>query len=796
MKKAASKAPVKTLVLIDAHAILHRAYHALPPFTTPDGSPSGALYGLSSMLISMLGDIKPDAIAACYDLPEPTFRHDAFENYKAGRAKTDDDLISQIIASHRVFEAFGIPTYEAPGFEADDLLGTIVEQLKDSGSVRTVIVTGDMDTLQLVRDPQVSVYTQKKGAETTTYDESAVRERYGIEPLQLPDWKALAGDASDNIPGVPGIGAKGATDIIRAAGSVEGIYEKLAQGDEAFILSGIKPRIIGLLKQYEAEARFSKVLATIRRDAPIAFDLEKARWEGATFIERITPLFEEMAFRSLLARARNLKGSTKSPESNTSDAVFSTVPVSHDKDISRRAAIVYWLIDADRTDASPEEVLRATGAATLEEAEKKLLSEIASTPLDRVWKDIEEPLISVIAKMEARGILIDKEYLGALEKEFSAEVKLLEEKIYAAAGETFNINSPRQLSKILFENLGLAHKGGKKAGGAYSTRADILEDLKGAHPIVSDILSYRELTKLLSTYITVFPALADEAGRIHARFIQHGTTTGRFTSAQPNMQNIPTRDLIGKRVRAGFVAAPGHVFIGVDYSQIELRVAAILSGDETLRETFRRGDDVHAAVASRVFGVPADQVTGDMRRKAKVVNFGILYGMGIRALQVALQTTKDEAVTFMERYKEEFPQLALYLSDVIESAGKLGYSETAFGRRRPFRMLKSPLPHIRAQAERMAINAPIQGTAADLMKLAMRFVDEDITAAGLSGVAHPVLQVHDELIYEVAEESAKVVTDIITAAMQGAWERSFLKTPSPVPLLVEASVGKNWGEIS
>lgn len=802
MKKTAKGNPTKTLVLVDSHAILHRAYHALPPFFAPDGSPSGALYGLSSMLISMLGDIRPDFVAACYDLAAPTFRHEAYENYKAGRAQTDDDLVAQIVSSRRVYEAFGIPVYEAPGFEADDLLGTITEQLRNDPDVRVVLVTGDMDTLQLVRDPNVAVYTLRKGfQDTVTYDEDAVRERYGIEPYQLPDWKGIAGDPSDNIPGVPGIGAKGATDILRAGGTIEDVYKRLESGDEELLSAGLKPRTLKLLREHEPEARFSKELATIRRDAPIMFDLAGSSFDYGTLHSRVEGFFEEMAFKSLVPRVKNLQKKIAGPKEQESRQApekeqSSPAPAPIDPDALRRAAILYWLVDADRTDASAEEVLRATNTRDIAEAESKLRAEIAGTSLERVWTEIEEPLCPIIRRMEDRGILLDIAYLKTLQTELEDEVATLDARIRETAGEEININSPRQLSKLLFETLGLPHKGGKKAGGAYSTRADILDDLRDAHPIVSDILAYRELSKLLSTYITVFPTLVADDGRIHARFIQNGTTTGRFSSANPNLQNIPTRGELGMRVRQGFVAAPGHVLVGADYSQIELRVASILSGDETMQETFRRGEDVHAAVASRVFGIPPADVTNDMRRKAKVVNFGILYGMGVRALQAQLGTDKDDAAEFLRRYKEEFPKLAEYLQDTIESATKLGYTETVFGRRRPFRMLRSPLPHIRAAAERMAINAPIQGTAADLMKISMRYVDADLAAAGLSRWAHPILQVHDEIIYEVHESKESEVRAVITSAMESAWERSYLHERPAVPLSVETSSGPTWRDIS
>ncbi len=795
-KKAASKEKPKTLVLLDAHAIIHRAYHALPDFASSQGEPTGALYGIVAMLINIIRDLNPDYVVACYDLPEKTFRHHAFDGYKAGRQKADDSLVRQIITSREIFEAFGIPMYEAPGFEADDVLGTIVEQTKNDVDLQIVIATGDMDTLQLVDKKRVRVYTLKKGIQDTViYDEVAVMARYGFGPKQVPDYKGLRGDPSDNIPGVPGIGEKTGSQLIGIGETVENLYKILKKNPEKLTAAGIKDRILGLLREYEEQALFSKTLATIRLDAPITFSLPDVEFRTALSFEKIQSVLLKFEFKTLVGRVRTLMNGEAPISTREAEIVPTPSKVLHDSGEVLRAGIMLWILDSDKTNPTDEEILRVTKTETIPDAITFLLGELEREKLSHVFHEIEEPIIPVIEEMKRYGIPLDANYLAGLSKSMHETLSGLEKKIYEHAGSEFNINSPKQLGVILFETLALPHKGKRGAAGGFSTKSEVLEELEDSHPIVPLIMQYREIQKLVSTYIDAFPKLIADDGRLHATFIQHGTTTGRFSSADPNLQNIPIRSEMGKSIRNGFIASPGHVLIGCDYSQIELRIAAILSRDEKFIQIFQDGKDVHAGVASLVFSVPENEVTYEMRRRAKIINFGILYGMGVLALKKQLGTSREEAQEFLDNYRATFTGIQSYMERVKESARKLGYTETMFGRRRQFAALKSPLPFLRAQAERMAINAPVQGTAADVMKLAIRFIDEDLRKAGFEDRAHLVLQIHDELVFEVEESIADEVLVLIKRGMESVFERSFLEYESPVPLIGEGSIGKHWGEI-
>ncbi|HYD93008.1 MAG TPA: DNA polymerase [Candidatus Paceibacterota bacterium] len=783
----------KKLVLLDAHAIIHRAYHALPDFTSPSGEPSGALYGLSSMLLRIISDLEPDYLAACYDLPKPTVRHEAYEDYKATRTKTDDALIAQLKSSRRIFQAFCIPIYEREGFEADDILGTIAELLRADAETEVIIASGDMDTLQLVEEDRVRVYTLKKGLnDTILYDADAVQERFGFTPLLIPDWKGLRGDPSDNIKGVPGIGEKTATDLIQNFGTIEDLYKTLKADENALIEKGIKPRIIGLLKEHEEAAVFSKMLATIRRDAPIAFRLSDTAWRENPNLGSILPLFDELGFRSLRPRAQALLGHTDDLEEEKTGEEAETVEVPEQQ--FREAQVMLWLLHSDFTNPSLEDILAYANVKDLATAhtflEEKLKKE---EKVYDVWNTIEKPLVPVIMGMEQHGVLIDTKALATLKKEYSAELSKIEQRIYKAAGKEFNISSPKQLGTILFDELGLGAKGQKRtATGQRSTRESELEKLRELHPIIDDILEYREVQKLLSTYVEAIAPLLDTKGRLHASFIQTGTTTGRMASANPNLQNIPIRTERGRRVRGAFVAPKGFSLVALDYSQIELRIAALLSKDEKLCEIFRSGRDVHQEVAARVFGVDPSQVDAEMRRRAKVINFGILYGMGVNALKAQLGTTIGEAHRFLDDYFNTFTTLSQFLESTKGYARKHGYTETLFGRRRLFPEMKSPLPYVRAQAERMAINAPIQGTQSDIIKLAMVKIDQMLEETGCREDAHLLLQVHDELVYEVRDtklpELAKKIEDIMESIL----------TPDEacgVPIIAEARSGPSWDDM-
>jgi DNA polymerase-1 len=794
MPKKKAAADRRRLVLLDSHAIIHRAYHALPDFTSPSGEPTGALYGLSSMLLRIISDLKPDYIAACYDLPKPTVRHEAYADYKGTRTKTDDLLAAQLKSSRNVFEAFGIPMYDREGFEADDILGTIAHQFKDDPELEIVIASGDMDTLQLVDGDRVQVYTLKKGInDTILYDEKAVRARFGFPPALIPDYKGLCGDPSDNIKGVPGIGDKTATELITGFGSVEDIYKKLKKGDAAFTEKGIKPRVITLLTKHEEDAKFSKMLATIRTDAPIAFKLPSRLFIEGAKLAPVLAMFDAFGFRSLKARATAVFGGEDTGEEMfLEEGNASAINVPQEK--LEEAKVMTWLLHSEFTSPSADDILAFAKADDFDEAYTNLEKKIAETGrLQKVYEDIEKPLIPVIAKMEARGVMIDAKELARLSKKYAEELDEIAKRIYQAAGKEFNIASPKQLGDILFDTLGLTVPGQKKtSGGQRSTRESELEKIRGLHPVVADILEYRQLQKLLGTYLEAIPPLLDAHSRLHAKFLQTGTTTGRMSSSDPNLQNIPIRTERGRAIRHAFIAPEGFTLVALDYSQIELRLAAILSRDPVLSEIFKSGRDVHREVAARVFNVPPDQVDAEMRRRAKVINFGILYGMGVNALKAQLGTSIGEAHAFLDDYFRTFKRLSEYLEETKGYARKYGFTETLFGRRRQFPEMKSPLPYVRAQAERTAINAPIQGTQADIIKLAMVRIDAMLTATKASDDAHLLLQIHDELVYEIRTERFAELSQKIKQIMEDVLPPS---EANNVPIATEARRGKNWGEM-
>lgn len=775
----------RTFVILDAHAIIHRAYHALPSFTNSVGVPTGALYGLASMIMRIMEELKPDILVAAYDLPKPTFRHLSYDAYKGTRAKTDDALISQIVVSREIFTAFGIPCLDAEGFEADDVIGTLVEQYKSTPNLDIVIASGDMDTLQLVEEKKVQVFTLKKGVtDTILYDEDAVVTRYSFKPLQLVDYKGLRGDPSDNIIGVPGIGEKTATTIITAFGSIEGLYKAIEKDEQLLRDVGLTPRIIGLLKEHKDDAFFSKTLATIRRDAPVTFSLPEVSFKETVQEEVLRETFARYEFSSLIPRVKRLF--TFAPEIAQEEV---------DPTLLREASIMLWVLYSEQTNPTLEMILERTRKKTLAEAIISLEEELKKRSLYEVYEKIEQPLIPIIAHMQDVGVMIDQEYFTELAKTMQTTLDGIEVKIRETAGATININSPKQLSELLFTTLGLKPKGKKKASGAFTTNAETLEGLRGEHIVVGMILEYREIQKLLSTYVESLLSHVQDDGRVHATFLQHGTTTGRFSSANPNMQNIPIK-ASGKDIRHGIIAAPGKVFIGSDYSQIELRMLAILSGDEKLIESFKQGNDVHTTVAASMFAVSLDEVTADMRRAAKVVNFGILFGMGVSALQKNLGTTREKAQTFYTDYFAAFPAVTAYLENSKEQAKTMGYTTTLFGRRRYFPGITSGAPFVRAIAERMASNAPIQGSAADVIKLAIPLVAGALSIAKLDHTTELVLQVHDELVYEVDEQHVTQVEQIIRDAMTSVLQVSPIVVDNKgVPLTVSVGVGHRLDEL-
>ena len=781
-KKPEKKTPKKRLILLDAHAIIHRSYHALPDFSASDGRPTGALYGLSLMLLKIIKDLKPDYLIACYDLPQKTFRHEAYDGYKAGRAKIDDSLVTQINTSRDVFMAFGIPIYEMPGYEADDILGTIVTRLKSDKEVDIIIASGDMDTMQLIDGKKVQVYTLKKGLQDTIlYDEDAVVARYGFSPASIADYKGLRGDTSDNIIGIAGIGEKTGTTIIQAYGTIENLYKALKKDKKKVQETlGVSDRMLELIAEGEEEAMFSKTLATIKCDVPIEFALPHDIWQKHVKPTDIETLFKQFEFRSLIPRLKDI-----------GDGLDQTEKIIEKVDAHEleTTGIALWLTNSDLTAPTYEKILEATNSENFADANKKVFAKLDAMGLRDVYGEIELPIVPMVHAMSDHGVLIDRKAIGILRTELVAKLDILTEKIFGFSGHPFNINSPKQVGEVLFDELHLELPGKRNA--KRSTRASVLDELASSHEIVALMLEYREAQKLLSTYVDAVPEKLDKHDRLHAMFVQHGTTTGRFSSEQPNLQNIPIKSEFGRRFRSVFIASPGTKLVAFDYSQIELRALGILANDEELISIFKNGKDIHTNVAAKVFGVTEENVTSDMRRKAKVINFGILYGMGSNALAKNLGTSRAEAEEYIGAYFATFRGAARYMEETKQFARTNGYTKTLFGRRRYFKDINSRLPFLRANAERMAGNAPIQGTEADIIKLAIRFADEDIKKAGLEKKVHLVLQIHDELVYEIEDSAIAKATEIITSALDGVLLRSYLKLKSEVPLAVHAGIGTN-----
>src|SRR3990167_1386599 len=849
----------KMLVLLDMHAILHRSFHALPAFSSQKGEPTGALYGLVTFLFKAIRELKPDYIAAGYDLPEPTFRHAAYDKYKGQRPELASDLAMQIKRSYDILRALGIKYFEHAKFEADDVIGTLAEKAKSIKDLEIIVASGDMDTLQLVLGSKIRVFTLKKGInDTVIYDEEKVRERFGFGPELLADYKGLRGDPSDNIPGIPGIGEKGATELILKFGNLEKIFKAIKKNRGELIKKGIKERTVKLLEEHEEEALFSRELGAIRRDVPIEFELEKLKWKNGYDNKKVTDLFKELGFTSLLSKLPSF--------TEVSEGKPAEITEEPDSDFLEKENKIFWhesegkiyaasgdgkvfAFDADDEKIKSfleskkdhyffdaKKIIHAVDSAefpkmkfdlkitaqlsrpTLQgpslislihnflpkEAVKegetvkaisllpKLASalgkEISEKKLMRVWEEIELPLIPVIYAMEKIGILIDSEFLKKLSAETEKKLTVLQKKIWDICGTEFNINSPKQLSEMLFEKMGLTAKRLKKTGtGAKSTRESELLKLKGIHPVITELLSYRELAKLKSTYLDTLPPMADANGRVHTTYDQAGTVTGRLSSSDPNLQNIPIRSETGREVRKAFLARQGFELVAFDYSQLELRIAAILSRDKKMTRAFAEGKDIHTATAVEIFNVRENEVTDSMRREAKVINFGILYGMGVNALSQALEVPRDKAQEFWEEYFRDFDGVYKFLEETKRKAREKGYVETLFGRRRYLPEIYSQAEYIRKEAERMATNAPIQGTAADIVKLGM-IRSQDFIDKNLTGKAFQLLQIHDELLFEISKADVNYFIKGIKKILEEIYK-------GDVILKVEAKVGPNWGEM-
>ncbi len=877
---------MKTLVLIDANALIHRSFHALPPLTAPSGEIVNAVYGFTTVLLKMLKELKPDYVAAAFDLPKPTFRHEEYKEYKATRKKAPEELYSQIPKIKEVLDAFGIPVYEKAGFEADDIIATAASLAGRKAGVKTIIVTGDTDTLQLV-DENTAVYGMRKGvSDIAIYDEKAVREKFeGLKPGQLNDYKGLKGDVSDNIPGVAGVGEKTALELIRRFGSVEKLYQALEKGESLEFVRGGKKLAEIILKNRE-QALFSKKLATLRLDAPIGFDLEKSRM-GRPDAGKISRVFRNLGFYSLIGRLADfgpvagaagpkasgpkaeevqsrkeakkivklLEGqkeigvSAGAADWRKSDApgifVFGDgrvfhfsgqflallKPVLEDgetkkfgydlKSVCEVLALknvelggldfdalvaAYLLGPGERGYPLQKIVFRELGeempaavddktraAAELGYCAKiraSLARKIREAGIDKVFREIEMPLIPVLARMERVGVKIDEARFSRLSSELTKKIKILEEKIYGSAGATFNINSPRQIGEILFKKLKIETKGIRKTpGGEISTQASELLKLRRLHPLIGLILEFRELVKLKNTYIDVLPVLADrETGRIHAVFNQAGTATGRLASDSPNLQNIPARGEWGKEIRKAFIADDGYSLVSCDYSQIELRVAAHLARDEKMMKIFREGGDIHSATAAEINNVSPAGVTAEMRRHAKTLNFGVLYGMSAQGFGEAAGISVEEAKNFIAEYFRDFIGVKDFIEETKRFACENGYAQTLTGRRRYLAEIHSPNFRLRSEAERMAVNMPIQGLAADIIKMAMIGIEKRFRSDLDAGNLKMVLQVHDELVFEMKDDIIESTARRLKETMESAFKLA-------VPVVVDVKTGRNWGEL-
>ncbi len=869
------------LALLDGHSLAYRAFYALPSdLATPAGQVTNAVYGFTSMIIKLLGDESPDAFAVAWDTPAKTFRSERFPEYKAQRDAAPDLFRSQLPLIREVVEVLGFRQFEAPGYEADDVIATISAEAAGAGW-EVLIVTGDRDSFQLIGGPVRVYYTRRGISDVVVADAEYVADRYGITPEQYPDYAALRGDSSDNLPGVPGVGEKTATKLVAGYGGLEGIYDHL---DEQ------TPKLRENLEASRQQVFLNRDLTELLTDVDIELeldDLEFDPWDP----QEVRRVFDGLAFQSLWTRLQELGGAAEpAPEavldievtvatkpedleplhsativgiepvwedeavigaaaSSGEDAVFvpwgedamlaglleepSTVKALHDakplvraaqqadvdlrglgfdtalasyvirpaggsQSLSDVAARVLGLeIDPEASDASGKAQgmldfdaggpdLEAAGrrAAAVARLVGPLRDQMEARGGLALFEEVELPLVRVLARMEEAGIRLDVSYLEELGESLRDRLATLEKSIYRAAGDPFNINSTLQLREVLFDRLGLPVLK-KTPKGQPSTDASVLQKLADEHPIVEHLLAYRELEKLRGTYVDGLLPLVAEDGRIHCVFNQRGAATGRISSERPNMQNIPVRSEEGRTIRRAFVAGRGRRFVVADYSQIELRILAHLSGDEGLSEAFRSGADVHTATAARVFAVAPEDVDPDLRRRAKVINFGLLYGMEAYGLAQRLEISREEAQEHMDAYFGQFPGVREFMSGIVTAARNDGYTETILGRRRYLPELTSGNFRERQAGERMALNAPIQGSAADIIKKAMIELDERLEEGG--DEAAMLLQVHDELVLEAPLSAVDDTAALVREVMEGVVELS-------VPLVVDVAVGTSLGD--
>jgi len=838
----------KTLV-IDGNSILNRAFYGVRPLTTRTGKCTNAIFGMINIIFRQMDAVKPDYAAVAFDLHAPNFRKKVYDAYKAGRHETPPDLLSQFDDAKECLRLLGLHVLEKEGYEADDILGTVARMTEDEDA-HAYVLSGDRDLLQLISDKTTVLLAAN--SDTLVFNRNEFFEKYGVEPSAFVDMKAIMGDSSDNIPGVAGIGEKGAQKLISAFGSLDGVYESIDSPD---IAKGMREKLMAS----KENAYLSRFLATIETHVPLDIPLESLAYTGirdggalykklaelefTAFIRKFgvspadaekeaakehnslpTPVYEEadaFSLPSLLPESFGVEMqdgalyfSAENQHFVCRDALMllqhlfdgSHTVVCYDAKSLYHALLPYgitlsgvpedlmlfsYLLNpqnvAPSTSALAESILGVTAdnAVTshlLLPLREKMREMIAAAGCEKLLYEVELPLSLVLARMEKNGFCVDREKLVAFGERLKKKISLSEEKLALLAGEGFNPNSPKQLGELLFEKLGLPAK--KKTKSGYSTDAETLSALRFHHPIVNEILEYRQLSKLYSTYAVGLEKVIDENGRIHTDFKQALTATGRLSSAEPNLQNIPVRTPLGREIRGYFKASDkSRVLVDADYSQIELRLLAAIAGDETMIRGFKSGADIHRSTAATVFGVPESEVTDDQRKSAKAINFGIVYGIGAYSLSEDLKTSVAEAQGYIKSYLASYPAVAAYLDAVVKDAEEKGYTETLFGRRRYIPELRVQNHNVKAFGKRVAMNAPIQGTAADIMKIAMVRTENRLKREGLS--ADLVMQVHDELIVECERVDAERVAAILKEEMEGA-------ANLPVPLTVEVSIGDTW----
>ena len=849
---------MKKLMILDGNSVVNRAFYGVRPLNAPDGTPTNAVYGFLAILQKLFEGEAPDSLCVAFDLPAPTFRHEMYEGYKAQRKPMPEELAVQMPLLKETLDAMHIRRLEAAGWEADDVLGAVSAICEKSGWA-CEIVTGDKDSFQLITETTSVLHVKSRMGQTETilYDRARFEEEYGFAPPLMVDLKALMGDASDNIPGVPGIGEKTALDLVRRYGRVADIYAGLDGLD-------IKDSVRKKLAAGRESAEMSYTLATISREAPVELKPEDASW-SRDFGPELYAVLDRLGFRRFiekwgLAPAPEAVQETESramPELSAltaqeaeariraaetlglalpgddldslslcdGEAIFTLNWGELGEDYNRLLRLVFspevkksahgvkdlmglalaeglgtegfvfdtelaaYVLDPTESGYDLGKLTKRYLGAELPEARAALelmapmRAKLAENGAEKLYFDIELPLCQVLAEMERAGFLVDRKALADFGESLTAGIDALQRGIWELAGHEFNINSPKQLGEVLFDELMLP--AGKKTKTGWSTNADILEKLIGKHPIIGDILEYRMLTKLKSTYADGLLKVISADGRIHTNFRMTVTATGRLSSTEPNLQNIPVRRELGAQIRRMFVAAPGCVLVDADYSQIELRLLAHISGDETMQNAFKSGEDIHAVTASQVFGLPLSEVTPAQRSSAKAVNFGIVYGISAFSLAQDIKVSPAEARAYIDAYMQKYHGVREYMDRVIAEAKERGYVETLFGRRRPVPELKASNFNTRSFGERVARNMPIQGTAADIIKLAMVNVRRRLRAEGME--ARLILQVHDELIAECPEREAERVTALLEEEMERAVTLS-------VPLTAEAHSGHSWAE--